>query len=1189
MRYKRIDLEGGTASGGREPARNRIVRATIRASWPLCMMLWVSTASAIEPAASPPFSENPFQRQVDEQTALLASDKAEIRCVALRNLSQMRACEAADRVAGLLGDPRAEVRREAAMNLGRTGNRNHLAALLKSMGDEDWSVRQAAWISLGNLTGQELAFDSMGSPERRATQIGVWGEWIASFTPDALAEDFAADAPWLNKERLARALGTIGQGESAVPVLIAGLRPYVKRPSQDRHERLFLQASIRSLGRLGGVELGPSGLNEARDLLISLLEHPQWAVYAADALGDVGGEEAAMALMSVLPDYAYGLDRAARLPALHHGNGHAMVKKHDPKDVDFAGGGKAWTPRTAYAILLSLCRIDFGSPETIKKLRDVAPYIISNMPLDYDAISVYRTEPWESISAWLLDKAGLRQAVVDTAFHALGLDREVPVNLSSRRELIRVVEGLAETNDAIHTPFASKVLLSSCRAKEDIPLVIELLGHKSHWVRINAAKTLMKMDAKEAVGPLCRLLETAKDDADYGYCGNFAEKDWASAGISVYDKDWYRGYDEYNDPTPRYKEAFLRALGRLGDDRCAALLVRYLNNDRNTMEIQSAAVYALAELATPGALDALRHAEASHPFHNVRLVARESLQQHNIPHKPRARRAKSAPVATTAVVDRTPEALVFIKGPKETPNAWFFSPTLQAYNQTDEGPTYRVGYNIYKLEPPTPTGRVTRLTHFSEGFVADLRVSYDGRKILFSRRAAASDPWWHVFEMDADGTDLRQITRGPYHDVQPNYLPDGRMVFSTSRVGARDEYHGYAATALAVMNADGSDIHCIGFNCGRDFEAAVNTDGRILFVRLEDFYSLPKLEFILESCFPDGTHCQVLYGPERRAYWAKHIAPKGSVGPTNGRHRTVCVSQPQPLGGETFLVNSFSGPMIVGPGRSQERILRTDDSMAITTPYPIDEDTLLCAAGARPFTVGADGTKKYDFYASVDHGLYWMDIKTAELTLIYNDPNTSEFEARPLVPRPVPPVLATSPPVERNAYTGRLVCASIFNTQHQDVKDRGRYVRIVEGIPMVARHSTQTGGGVSWMNHGGSVGRILGQLPVAPDGSFSVELPADRLVQIQVLDADGYVVGNELNWHYVRPGESKGCVGCHESTDSVPNSQARFPLAARSRPVRCLPVGGEMLYRAKNWVKEINDENEERKRTVNSLNVLGRL
>jgi hypothetical protein len=745
---------------------------------------------------------------------------------------------------------------------------------------------------------------------------------------------------------------------------------------------------------------------------------------------------------------------------------------------------------------------------------------------------------------------------------------------------------LADRTENTLTPFAAKIIRCACRAKEDIPLVVKLLGHKSHWVRISAAKTLMSMNARSAAGAIRDLLEAAKDDADFGYFGNYGRADWKPL-LRAYGRhsSWYIGHDEFNDPTPRYKEAFLRALGRLGDDKCADVLARYLGNQRNAMEIQYAAANALAELGTKSALAALKRAEASHPFHNVRLVAREALYQRGETCLPRTSRAKpSRAGAKKTVSGKTSQALVFIKGPLKPPNAWFFSPTLQAYNQTDEGPTYRVGFNIYKLDRPEPTGKVTQLTHFKDGFVADLRVSYDGQRILFSRRGGAKDPWWHVFEMNADGSGLRQITRGPYHDVQANYMPDGRLVFSTSRLGGRDEYHGYPSTGLAVMNSDGSDIHCIGFNCGRDLEPVVNTDGRILFVRLEDFYSLPKLEFILEACLPDGTRAEVLYGPERRAFWAKNIAPKGSVGPQSGRHRTVCVSQPQPLDGKRFLINSFCGPMIIGPGRNQERILQADDSMAITTPFPINETTLLCAAGHRP----SKGRGKYDFWKPVNHGLHWMDIKTGKLTLIYDDPKTSEFEARPLTSRAVPPVRAAASTTRQDAYTGRLYCASIFNTQETDVKVRGKYVRIVEGIPMVARHSTHSNAGIAWMNHGGAMARILGVLPVATDGSFSVELPADRLFHIQVLDADGYVVGNELNWQYVRPSETKGCVGCHEKPDTSARHRP-FASALKSPPVRCLPVGGEMRYRAKNWFKSFNDENEERKRTVNSINIMGRL
>lgn len=1126
-----------------------------------------------EPLALPDFKNNPYQCQIAEQLAVLESLDAPKRCVALRNLSQMRAYSAANRIAGCLKDVQDDVRREAALALARTGNRNHVAALLEALADDNWSVRQAAWISLCNLTGQELPFDGLGSEDKRIAQIRAWRERMAAFSPDKVRHDFAAlssgSTNGLSKERLARALGAMGDPKTLTPLLVEAVKPYAKRDSNDRAERLYVQACIRSLGRLGG--------SEARQGLIALLDHPQWAVYAADALGDIGGEESALALMSVFPDYAYQLDRADRLPPMTNGNGHDLVKKRDPNDMDVGGGGKIWTPRTAYAILFSLSRIDFTSPAAIQKLRGITPNIIANMPLDYDGVSIYEVEPWEPICGWLLERSGLRQPVVDSAFSALGVNRAVPENLPYRQELLRAANGLRKHTDALCTPFAAKILLCACQSRDDVPLLITLLKHKSHWVRINAAKTLIRMNANEAVGPLCALLAEAKDDADFGF---YAYQNAQTVGS--------RGYEEYNDPSPRFKEAFLRALGKLGHDSCVPLLARYLNNDRNAQEIPYAAAQALADLGTPSALAALKQAEASHPIHNIRLVAREALSQHDVACELKSALEKRNPIPPTPKVNVLTAPIVFIKGPKVPPNmeGWIVSAALQAYNQTDEGPTYRVGSNIFKLDPPAPTGTVTALTQFTDGFVADLRVSYDARKLLFSRREQHS-PWWHIFEMNSDGTGVRQLTDGPYHDVQPNFLPDGRIVFSSSRVGARDEYHGYLSTALTVMNADGSDIHVIGFNCGRDCEPVVNTDGRIIFIRLEAFYSLPKLEFILESCLSDGTHHHVLYGPERREFWDKNITGYGSGGgPTHGRHRTVCASQPQPLDGATFLINSFRGPMIVGPGRMQERILRDDLKLAVTTPIPLDANTLLCSAGARPFKAGK---KEFDFWAPVQHGLYKMDVKTGDLTLIHNDPENSEFEARPLAPRPVPPILATTTTTRQDAYTGEIFCSSIYNSQEPDVKERGKYVRIVEGMPMVARHGTGINGGQGWMNHGGLIARILGLVPVTPDGAFFIKLPADRNFHIQILDSDGYVVGNELNWHYVRPAETVGCMGCHEKPNSSAAAQRGIPSTVPIPPIRCLPVGGEMIYRAKNWKKWLDDENEERKRTVNSMNILGRL
>ena len=118
-------------------------------------------------------------------------------------------------------------------------------------------------------------------------------------------------------------------------------------------------------------------------------------------------------------------------------------------------------------------------------------------------------------------------------------------------------------------------------------------------------------------------------------------------------------------------------------------------------------------------------------------------------------------------------------------------------------------------------------------------------------------------------TGLEQVTSGPHHDVGPAYLPDGRIVFSSTRSGIRDEYHGYQCNALYVMNRDGTAMERIATNAGRDNEPAVLNDGRIAFCRLEMFYARIKTELTLHAIHPDGAQDVVLYGPERREYLAR--------------------------------------------------------------------------------------------------------------------------------------------------------------------------------------------------------------------------------------------------------------------------------------------------------------------------------
>jgi hypothetical protein len=219
------------------------------------------------------------------------------------------------------------------------------------------------------------------------------------------------------------------------------------------------------------------------------------------------------------------------------------------------------------------------------------------------------------------------------------------------------------------------------------------------------------------------------------------------------------------------------------------------------------------------------------------------------------------------------------------------------------------------------------------------------------------------------------------------------------------------------------------------------------------------------------------------------------------------------------------------------------------------------------------------------------DPQSKKLTLLYNDPSAADFEARPLIARARPPILVSKG--RNHGYSGHFVCASVYTSQEKDVAARGRLIRLVEGVPVVARHSTQTNEHEVWKNHGGTFARVLGTAPLLPDGSFFVEVPADRLLHFQVLDSNRRVLGNQLTWIYARADETKSCVGCHEIPNTAPSNDRLLannrPLAMRLGPLKFLPKGDEFRYRAKAWFKgSLPPEIEQRTQTVRAVNLLAR-
>lgn len=1217
-------------------------------------------------------ASGPFDRQVAEQLGKLVASNPASRAQAAVALGFLRAYSAEPLLVRRLDDRAVEVRRQAVMALAWCGGRAAVPPLLDALADDDWCVRQAAQISLANLTGMEFAFNALASLADRRTQAQRWRDWWATVPPDrpppevlallgtensaqghrtvtvssvykgppeALVDGEVGPDFWQTKAvpppqwclidlgqpveigqvivhqygagfcmteyELAvsldgHAFDAVRRERGVTPVeLVIAFPPrparFVRVTSFGSQEPLYpttffeveindgqqgaapvresstwrQERAVRALGALGGAGAAEAILNflghapphtpahrpairvafralgrlrewAAFPYLVRQLDNPMWARASADALGELGDRRAVPALLAAYARYAKRLD--------------GQDPPEVPADDRMTFPSEDRMLETPYWIAYALSRLPLDNPDDRRALHDLAPLVMANLPGDHDTFFLYQPEVGHLLTRHLLDHSGRRQEACDHAFALLNpspkpspTTNEWPV-FAPRR--------------------AASWLPALCTNRADLSRLVPLLDHPDHWVRLNAAKALAWLGDPRAIEPLVQRLAASKAEADFGYSGTFKD-------------------EEYNDPAPRWREGLVRALGLLGAHQHTALIVTILNDERSVLEVRRAAADALADLGNPGAVAALKAAALHHDFFNVRHGARDALRARGVTlHFPPDPNASPAPLPPGNSSARPPsgtfDALVFIKGNNDVPNTpqtveqadrW-----RQTYVVTDEGPAYRPGDNLYILQPARPDGQVRPLTTFTEGYVADLEVSWDGIEVVFCHRSQA-DPWWQVYIIRADGTGLRQLTRGPYHSIGPAWLPDGRIVFASSRLGARDEYHGYLCTALCVMNRDGTGLQQLASNIGRDNEPAVLLDGRIVFSRLEVFYSRNKTELTLHAMRPDGTQDVVLYGPERRRFWRQldHGMPDpADVQEAPLTHRVLRMTQPQPMpDGRHIIVATQGGLTLIGPSRDTETLLCPDyKDYAYTTPFPLPDGSVLCSV-----------TYKTPDRKQVDLGIYRFDPATGKRELVYNDPATADYEARPIMARPLPAAqLAVH---STSGYSGRFLCASVFATQEPEVRQQGRWVRLIEGVPQVGRHATQTTTDEVWKNHGGTLARVLGMAPLAVDGSFFVEVPADRLLHIQVLDSDRRVVGNQLTWIQPRPGETKSCVGCHENPQTT--APAQSPLAAHQAPLDFLPRGDEFVYRAKAWFKgSLPPEIEERTRTVRAVNLLGR-
>jgi hypothetical protein len=441
------------------------------------------------------------------------------------------------------------------------------------------------------------------------------------------------------------------------------------------------------------------------------------------------------------------------------------------------------------------------------------------------------------------------------------------------------------------------------------------------------------------------------------------------------------------------------------------------------------------------------------------------------------------------------------------------------YAENADRKAYRAMGRLCKLN--LRTGEVTVLLDDPKGTVRDPQVYYDGSKILFSYRKSGTENF-NLYEINTDGSGLKQLTDGPYDDIEPTYLPDDSIVFCSSRC---HRWVGCWLTHVAILyrcDADGSNIRPISSNSEHENTPWPLPDGRVLYQRWEYVDRSQVHYHHLWTINPDGTGQMIYYGnfhPGTVMIDAKPIPNTEKVlavfSPGHGRREHE---------GQITIVTPKAGPDQKASAHPVSRMSNYRD------PYPFSDDCFLMAQGTRLLVMNGKG-------------------QTAEIYHLPTDLTKAGVqchEPRPLRQRPRERVIP--PRVDLQQATGQLVLQDIYQGRRMEGIKRGEIKKLLVMEPLPAPiHYT---GGMEPVSYGGTfmLERILGIVPVEPDGSAYMEVPAMRSLFFVALDENNNSVKRMQSFLTVSPGEKTSCVGCHEQRTRTPVNPGRSTLQSLNRP-----------------------------------------
>ncbi|MBQ9455028.1 MAG: PD40 domain-containing protein, partial [Thermoguttaceae bacterium] len=405
--------------------------------------------------------------------------------------------------------------------------------------------------------------------------------------------------------------------------------------------------------------------------------------------------------------------------------------------------------------------------------------------------------------------------------------------------------------------------------------------------------------------------------------------------------------------------------------------------------------------------------------------------------------------------------------------------------------------------------------------------------------------YYHIYECITDGTGLRQLTDGCYEDHMPAYLPDGNIVFVSSRRKGHPRcfWWGFgerwSTYTVHKMNADGKNIQPLSWHETNEWYPTVSHDGQIFYARWDYIDRDAVTHQNLWSMRPDGTNPTAVWGNASLDIYATFQAKPV---PGSRKWLLTAAAHHSLTGGSLVLLDpsvAKDGPQAIERLTPEVPFPEAEGNNIPTfycSPWPLSED--FCLTSYSPYRLEFEPKPTRDEAL----GIYVYD-RFGNRELLYRDPEIGSDSAQPLAARQTPPVIPSFLP-ENAPKEGRFFVTDIYQGLGPDVK-RGsiKALRIVQIFPKTTIKGNDPAIGLAGEENGRA---ILGTVPVESDGSVNFVAPACKPLLFQALNEKGEAFQTMRTLTYLQPGEEIACIGCHEDRTSAVGGNAPYSMASRA-------------------------------------------